>query len=352
VKTFRGRYGDGRTARLTEVRVEVLDGRLRFRVGATEHEIPVEALTLEAPLGSLPLVARLPEGARLELEPGREAWTTLHPRRRSGFVDWLETHWVRTAIVALAGIAATALLLTRGLPVLAEPVAALLPERAGQLLGRQTLEVLDARFLGPSELDAARRAGLTAAFEPLRRAAGVGAELRFRSGGRFGPNALALPDGTIVVTDALVQLAGDEREVLAVLAHELGHVHGRHGLRAILQNSGAALVLAAVFGDLVSLTSSAVVLPTVLLQSGYSRELEREADAFALALLEETDLDPAWFARILGRLQALGEAGPSLLSTHPHAAERRTAALRAARDPALGDPDRGVEAYGNDGLQP
>lgn len=345
---LRGRYGDGRTARLEEVRVEVRDGTLRFRVGETEHEVPVDATKLEAPLGSLPLVARLPDGARLELEPGRDAWAALQPRRSSSFVDWLETHWIRTAVVAVLGIAATALLLTRGLPVLAAPVAALLPEQAGQLLGRQTLEVLDARFLDPSDLEAARRAELTAAFEPLRRAAGVSAELQFRSGGSFGPNALALPDGTIVVTDALAELAGDDREVLAVLAHELGHVHGRHGLRAILQNSGAALVLAAVFGDLVSFTSSAVVLPTVLLQSGYSRDLEREADAFALALLEEADLDPAWFARILGRLQALGDAGPSLLSTHPHAAERRTAALRMARDPTLGEPGQTVESVRNE----
>ena len=144
---------------------------------------------------------------------------------------------------------------------------------------------------------------------------------------------------TIVVTDALVELAADDREVLAVLAHELG----RHGLRAILRNSGAALLLAAVFGDLVSLTSSAAVLPTVLLRSGYSRDLEGEADAFALALLEEAELDPAWFARLLGRLEALGDLGPSLLSTHPHPEERRAAALRAARDPALGDPGVGAD---------
>lgn len=51
---------------------------------------------------------------------------------------------------------------------------------------------------------------------------------------QIGANAFALPDGTLVVTDELVELAGDnDDEVLAVLAHELGHIHERHGLRLL-----------------------------------------------------------------------------------------------------------------------
>ena len=40
--------------------------------------------------------------------------------------------------------------------------------------------------------------------------------------------ALALPGGIIVVTDDMVNLAANDPELLAVLAHEMGHLRGRH----------------------------------------------------------------------------------------------------------------------------
>ena len=46
-----------------------------------------------------------------------------------------------------------------------------------------------------------------------------------------------LPDGQIVLLDELVQMPADEEEVLAILAHELGHVRHRHGLTQLIQSS-------------------------------------------------------------------------------------------------------------------
>jgi Zn-dependent protease with chaperone function len=67
-----------------------------------------------------------------------------------------------------------------------------------------------------------------------------------------------------------------------VLAHEAGHVIGRHGLRQVLQNSMTTLFVLYATGDASSL---GVALPVVLVQAGYSREFEAEADRFALDLL-------------------------------------------------------------------
>ena len=123
-----------------------------------------------------------------------------------------------------------------------------------------------------------------------------------------------------MVTDELVALAKDDREIEAVLAHEFGHQRGRHILRHLLQDSIAALLVAVTVGDLSSLTSLAAAAPTLLLQAKYSREFEREADDFALAYLARHRIPPEVFAAMLERLEKSRPEGrnvPDFLSTHP-----------------------------------
>ena len=140
----------------------------------------------------------------------------------------------------------------------------------------------------------------------------------------IGANALALPSGTIIVTDDLVTLARDDREIFGVLAHEAGHVDHRHGLRNILQNSIVGLVVAWFIGDVSSIAAAA---PTALLEASYSRELEREADMYAVEVLRTNGIPVRHFAEILRRLDV--DSGGSeisrafdYLSSHPATSER------------------------------
>ena len=79
-----------------------------------------------------------------------------------------------------------------------------------------------------AQRNSARRASRrsTAAFKKLAfpEATRQPYTLVFRKSDAIGANAMALPSGTIVVTDGLVTLAEDDREILGVLAHEAGHV--------------------------------------------------------------------------------------------------------------------------------
>src|SRR5207245_11457608 len=115
----------------------------------------------------------------------------------------------------------------------------------------------------------------------------------------LGANAFALPGGAVVITDALVKLARNDDQITAVLAHEIGHVRHRHGLRIALQAAGLAAPAPALFGDATSITSLATTLPVALLQSGYSRELEAEADDYAFQRLREVGVSPKAFAEIM-----------------------------------------------------
>jgi Zn-dependent protease with chaperone function len=153
-----------------------------------------------------------------------------------------------------------------------------------------------------------------------------------RKGGRVGANALALPAGIIVLTDELVKLARDDREIEAVLAHEFGHQRQRHILRHLLQDSTAALLVAVTIGDLSALTSLAAAAPTLLLQMKFSRDFEREADDFALDYLARKNIPPETFAAILERLEKSrpgGRDGSDFLSTHPDVRVRIERARRA-----------------------
>ena len=187
-------------------------------------------------------------------------------------------------------------------------------------------EVADA-VLAPSALDAERQQALVYRFASLTVPGDTRPAFRilFRDGRRLGANALALPDGTLVVTDQLVRLADDDAQILAVLAHELGHVERRHSLRMLIQTSVVGLVMAWYIGDVSGLAAG---LPTLLLQAGYSREHEREADRYAADLLRLNGLSPRLLADMLEKLEAAqgGDgatmSGLGYLSSHPSNRER------------------------------
>ena len=118
-------------------------------------------------------------------------------------------------------------------------------------------------------------------------------------------------------------LAENDDEIMAVLAHEIGHLHERHTMRLVLQTSVAGVLVAAVVGDVLSASSYAAALPAFLLQARYSREFETEADDFGLHLLDRAGIDREHFIRLLTRLEkGHGSGLPGFLSTHPRTSER------------------------------
>jgi len=137
----------------------------------------------------------------------------------------------------------------------------------------------------------------------LERYGGPAAKLHFRRFRRGPmPNAFALPDGSIVLTDTLVKLALHENEILAVVCHEIGHVQHRHLLRQSLRTSAFGALIFLATGE----ASAAIVsLPTVLVALSYRREFEREADQFAINALIAEGISPLHLASMLRRLGGL-----------------------------------------------
>jgi len=110
------------------------------------------------------------------------------------------------------------------------------------------------------------------------------------------PNAMAIPGGNLYFTTGLLEMAENDSELEAVVAHEIAHVERRHGLRgykdylkkqAVLAAAGTALALLAIAADSEDAAVGAAVLTTAgayaleFAHIGYTRDLEQEADMFA-----------------------------------------------------------------------
>ena len=318
----------------------VEDGEVRVLVGAQSlaGPVPLEAVAISSRLGNTPRILRFADGGSFETADNAAVDRLLSGSgRRHGLVHRLES----SLRYVLLGVLVSALFVwggvRYGIPALAEGMAFALPESVSRQVGQGVLELLDRQILFPSELAETEQARLRERFAPLLQREGAPIHLEFRKAAeQIGANAFALPSGTVVFTDQLVTLAGHDEELLAVLAHEIGHVERRHGLRQALQGSALGLLVMTVTGDLSSVSSLVAAIPVLLTQLGYSRDFEHEADRFAAELLAEQDIDARRLGEILARLeQAARSCKPDesctqeadgwsrYLSTHPPTEERR-----------------------------
>ena len=292
----------------------------------------LSSASVSGKLGSAPRKFVFKDGAAMELGSSSELDRALG-QTHLGWVAELESRWTYAVAALIAMLVVLIAGYVWGLPAAARYVALRMPEKLAAKIGDGALEFLDSHFLTASQLDLGTQQRILVRLRAMHSPGGSLPSHRvlFRSGRQIGANALALPNGVIVVTDPLVKLAGSDEEVLAVLGHELGHLEERHALRALLQGSVVAIIVAWYAGDVSSL---AVGIPALLLQTGYSRDFEREADAFGAQFMVANGLAPEHLASILEKLEKshTGGTAPPYLSTHPVTTER-SEALRKFNSP-------------------
>lgn len=256
-------------------------------------------------------------GHGLLVGPDAGAWDAWAAQQGAGpgLVNRWILSWRGVLATLLLCLAAAPLLWLYGLPALAQGVLAWVPTSVDAQLGDAGLAQFEREMLRPSTLSPARQADIRQQFAQAvqrtdaRRAAQGQAPLpaytlHFRATPErgIGPNAFALPGGHIVLTDSLAGLLHDQpAALLGVLAHELGHVQHRHGMRMLVQSAVVAGVSALVLGDVSSLLAA---LPVVFSHAAYSRGFEFEADAEAARLLRANGHRPEVMAVLFERLRA------------------------------------------------
>ncbi len=248
------------------------------------------------------------------------------------FLARLEVFHPRLIVIALIAIALVYATVRYALPVLANAAAAVTPTPVIELIDRGALETIDRTFLEPSTLAEARKDAIGAGFAVLKTHSDtgrIGLDLLFRDGGIIGPNAFALPGGTIIMTDQLVRLAGSDDEIFGVLAHEIAHVENRHSLRQIYRSLGIAALIAMIGGDSGEIVEEVLAQGSLLLTLSYSRRFESQADARAVDLMKAAGRDPAALATMLERItEKCRDCGKtSWFTTHP-GTENRSEVIR------------------------
>ncbi|MBI1976437.1 MAG: M48 family metalloprotease [Candidatus Omnitrophica bacterium] len=142
-------------------------------------------------------------------------------------------------------------------------------------------------------------------------------------------NAFSLPGGGVYVNMGLVELT-DEDELACVLAHEIGHIAARHSVKHMQTAMGYQWVLglASAFGDVNANTRQITSVAFDIVQRGYSRQDELEADILAIRYAYWAGYDPEALLTILEKMEREMGGNPdalgTFLSTHPAISDRIT----------------------------
>ena len=334
VHQFAASYFDGRQSRPHSVQATVADGRIELSGADIARSFSLSDVRVSERLRHAPRLLTFADGSYCEVVDHRALDAAL---LATGFSDSWVVRWQQrwgyalAALVATLGVIVFAYLVV--LPWGARIIADQIPSAIESRIGEDAVAWVSHNLFSRSELPLEQRERLRARLGEIAPHDGRTYGIEFGAS-KIGPNAFALPGGAIMMTDELVDLADNEEEILAVLAHEVGHIQHRHLLRRLISGTVTGAAATLIVGDASGVLAA---IPATLADLSYSRDMESEADAYAVDLLRANGLSPTLLADMLEKLEAAhGERGAdenswvnSYLSTHPDTLER-VRVIRAA----------------------
>jgi len=140
-------------------------------------------------------------------------------------------------------------------------------------------------------------------------------------------NAFAAPGGFVYFYTGLLREMENEAELAAVMAHEISHVVGRHGVKQVQAILGVSLAYELATGgkEQSQALQTAINVGLNLIFAGYSREHEREADDYGFTYMVRAGYEPRAMVTMFNKLAAQGQEGNSfeqMFASHPETRER------------------------------
>lgn len=141
-------------------------------------------------------------------------------------------------------------------------------------------------------------------------------------------NAFATMGGFVYINTGTMIAADNEAELASVVAHEIGHIAGRHAIEQMRSRAIAQGVLSAAGLDEKQAVQIGVQLAVELPNS---REDEYEADRLGLDTIKKAGYAPSGMISFMQKLlqKSRGGSVPSFLSTHPATQDRITSLQQA-----------------------
>lgn len=229
-------------------------------------------------------------------------------------------------------IAIPVLFVAEGLPRLSVTISQSIPVSFEKRLGDFVLAQLNIMLTRESSKEPAdRQQRLQRRFAEMAKLANLpDAQLLMRSG---TVNAMALPGNTVVLMDGLVRHLDDD-QVMAVVAHELGHLHHRHVMQRIVSISMMEGVIETLAGGNSQAAKVGAMFSSALLSSAFTRTQEREADTYAIQLLKAQGESGLAYAQALQFFlkyeKQQGFISGGWASSHPSTQERLDKTMRDA----------------------
>ncbi len=308
--TIEGLWFDGKTSACLSVHL-LVDNTGEAHVVSSADSVLLLAcqfadLRVSSRLGNAPRYLYFSQGQKFETADNLQVDVLMNRYRttsHSGFLHQLETHsfFVLLTLLFLIGFSWAGVKF--GLPAASKIIAYRLPQNIMNVASSQTLDLLDQLHMNSSALNKDTQARVLQYFsEALRENTELNIHVIFRAGGDLGANAFALPNGTIIFTDEMINLAKNDNELLAILAHEIGHVKYRHGLRFAIQSASVGFFVSMLVGDISGASGLLSALPVILTTMSYSRDFEREADENALDYLDRHKIPRHVFVDLMERV--------------------------------------------------
>ncbi|MGL4859475.1 MAG: M48 family metallopeptidase [Enterobacteriaceae bacterium] len=258
--------------------------------GVLQQQVSLDQVSISEALGRIPRVITFADGSRFVPEDDKQFNDWLRAHQPPSLIHRLERNKRAIVITLCTTIVALFCYLNFLLPAASGWLATTIPAAIQVSIGDQTLVTMDkAKLLQPSKLPAARQQALHQQFtqaipeELSHRVPPL--KLVFRSHAQ-GANAFMLADGSLVLTDELVQLAKNDQQLVAVMLHEMGHHYHRHVLQSLIRSSLITVSSAWIIGDVSGVADTLINSSALALSMHYSRDMEREADQFAIEAMQ------------------------------------------------------------------
>ena len=292
-------------------------------------------------LGSIPLTLTFSDGGRFVPADDSAFRQWYQQRHRPGLVHRLERHWRGAGLALLVTLAAIVVYVWWVLPAISNALASNIPASIEQKVGQQTLTLLQNSGFSEGKLTQVQQQRTERLFSDIipdeMKSDTVPLQLKIMHFAG-GANAFMLADGTLVLSDDLIQMANSDDALAAVMLHEIGHHHYRHSMRMLVHSSLISLSYMWLTGDVSGIGDTLLQSAAFVHQMQFSRSMEREADEYAIAQMKQQGRSLAAMKEIYAQLQQSSEKNsqgislPEWISTHPDMSERINVIQAAEQD--------------------